>query len=197
MSYIIPIIAAIIGWLINSLAIKLLFHPRRPVNLGLFTLQGLFPKRQQALAARIGALVGQQLFSFQEVKTKLTDPDKIKNIIPVVETHLDSFLRERLPKAMPVLSMFIGDSIVQQIKTHLVAEMDTLFPVMIGQYLDNVEQDLDLEKIVTQKIAGISAEKMESLTQELLSATLQHFKWLGAVTGFLIGLITLLLHHLL
>ncbi|PSL46437.1 uncharacterized protein DUF445 [Chitinophaga niastensis] len=190
MIYLIPFIAAIIGWLINSLAVKMLFHPRKPVKLGFITLHGLFPKRQQDLAAKIGALVGQQ-FSFEDIKTKLTDPQKIKKIIPLVEVHLDSFLRERLPKAMPVLSMFIGDSIIQQIKSHLVAELDTLFPVMINQYLDNIQQELDFEKIVSLKIEGISAEQLETLTDQLLHKELQSFKLLGAVSGLIIGLVAM------
>ncbi|CAL1519570.1 DUF445 family protein [Chitinophaga sp. MM2321] len=193
MIYFLPVIAALIGWLINSLAVKMLFYPRNPVKLGFITLHGLFPKRQQALANKLGALVGQQLFSFAEIKTKLTDPEKIKNIIPLVEAHLDIFLREKLPKAMPVLSMFIGDSIVNQIKTHLVAELDTLFPVMINKYLDNIEQELDFEKIVSQKIAGISAEKMEDLTHQLLHRELTRFKLLGALTGLITGLVAMMI----
>ncbi|MBS0031501.1 DUF445 domain-containing protein [Chitinophaga sp. 22321] len=191
MIFFLPLIAAIVGWLLNSLAVALLFRPYTPVRLGFFTIQGIFPKRQAQLANNLGALVGKQLFSFDDIKSKLTDPEKIKNIIPLVEAHLDTFLREKLPKAMPVLSMFIGDSIVNQIKTHLVAELDTLFPLMIGQYLDNVQQELDLEKIVSQKIAGISSDKLEAITNNLLGKELQGFRLLGAISGLITGLIAM------
>jgi uncharacterized membrane protein YheB (UPF0754 family) len=188
MIFFLPLIAAVIGWLLNSLAVTLLFRPYKPVKTGFITLQGLFPKRQTHLANSIGALVAQQ-FSFEDIKAKMTDPEKIKKIIPLVEAHLDSFLRERLPKAMPVLSMFIGDSIVNQIKTHLVAELDTLFPVLIRQYLDNIEQDLNLEKMIAQKIAGISAAQLETITHNLLGRELKSFKLLGAISGLITGLI--------
>ncbi|NLR80497.1 DUF445 domain-containing protein [Chitinophaga eiseniae] len=190
MIFFLPLIAALIGWLLNSLATTLLFRPYQPVKIGFITLQGVFPKRQAQLAAGIGAMVAGN-FSFEDIKRKLTDPEKIKKIIPLVETHLDAFLRERLPKAMPVLSMFIGDSIVNQIKSHLVAELDTLFPVLINQYLDNAEKDLDLEKMVTEKITAISAEELERTVHRLLPAVLRQFKWLGALTGFITGLIAL------
>lgn len=188
MIFFLPLIAALIGWLLNSLATTLLFRPYQPVKIGFITLQGVFPKRQAQLAAGIGTMVAGN-FSFEDIKRKLTDPEKIKKIIPLVETHLDAFLRERLPKAMPVLSMFIGDSIVNQIKSHLVAELDTLFPVLINQYLDNAEKDLDLEKMVTEKITAISAEELERTVHRLLPAALRQFKWLGALTGFITGLV--------
>ncbi|NSL87779.1 DUF445 domain-containing protein [Chitinophaga solisilvae] len=197
MIYLLPVITACIGWLLNSLAVKMLFRPVQPVKLGFITLQGVFPKRQQALAQQIGTFAGEQLFSFAAIRTKLTDPEKVKAIIPVVEAHLDTFLREKLPKAMPVLSMFIGDSIVNQIKTLLVAELDTLFPVMISQYLDNIEQELDLKKIVSDKIAGISATQLEATTTQLLHRELRSFKWLGALTGFISGTAALLFHYFL
>lgn len=192
MIFFLPLIAAFIGWLLNSIAVTLLFRPYTPVKLGFITLQGLFPKKQTQLAHSIGALVAQQ-FSFEDIKSKMTDPEKIRKIIPLVEAHLDSFLRERLPKAMPVLSMFIGDSIVNQIKTHLVAELDTLFPVLISQYLDNIEQDLHLEKMISAKIAGIPAAQLETTTHTLLGRELKNFKLLGAISGLLTGLIAMII----
>ena len=56
-----PFIAAGIGWFTNYLAIKMLFHPREPINLGFYTLQGIFPKRQKVLAEKLGKVVSQDL----------------------------------------------------------------------------------------------------------------------------------------
>ncbi|MFY0254647.1 DUF445 domain-containing protein [Chitinophaga sp. 30R24] len=193
MFFLLPFFAAAIGWLLNSLAITLLFRPYKPVRLGFISIQGILPKRQAALAKALGALVGRELFSFEAIKTKLTDPQKIKNIIPLVEAHLDSFLRERLPKAMPVLSMFIGDSTINQIKSHLVTELDSLFPEIISKYLDEVQQDLDLEKIVAEKIAGIAAEKLDAHAHQLFHQELRQFKLLGAATGFITGIVAMVI----
>ena len=41
----IPILAAIIGWATNHLAVKMLFHPKKdPISLAGFTVQGVFQK---------------------------------------------------------------------------------------------------------------------------------------------------------
>ena len=47
--YLLPIIGLIIGAFTNYLAIKMLFHPRKPI-LG---IQGLLPKRRKVLAEKI------------------------------------------------------------------------------------------------------------------------------------------------
>lgn len=191
--YLIPFISAFIGWFTNWIAIKMLFHPKMPMKIGPFVLQGIFPKRQRQFAEKLGKLVADELLSFDDIRAKLTDPEKIKNIIPMVEEHLEHFLRNKLPQAMPVLAMFIGDSTINQIKTVLVAELDSLFPKMIDQYLQNTQSELDLERIVTDKVSNFSSDKLEQILQGIMSREFRFVEIIGGVLGFVIGLIQLLM----
>ncbi len=191
--YLIPFFTAFAGWFANWIIIKLVFHPREPKHLGFMTLQGIFPKRQRQLGEQLGKLVAEELFSFDDIRQKLTDPEKIKNIIPLVEEHLEEFLRVKLPAAMPVLSMFIGDSTIKQVKDVLVKELDTLFPIMIDQYLQNAQKELDLERMVAEKVANFSSDKLERLLQGVMSRELRLVTAIGGVAGFIIGLIQLLI----
>jgi uncharacterized membrane protein YheB (UPF0754 family) len=191
--YLIPFISAFIGWFTNWIAIKMLFHPREPKKILFMTIQGIFPKRQRQFAEKLGRLVASELLSFDDIRAKLTDPEKIKNIIPLVEDHLEHFLRKKLPDAMPVLSMFIGDSTIKQIKDVLVKELDSLFPIMIDRYLENTREELDLEKIVTEKVAGFSSDKLENILQGIMSREFRFVEIIGGVLGFLIGLLQLLM----
>ena len=52
------VICAFIGWITNFIAIKMLFHPRTPVQIGSLTIQGIFPKRQKALALNLAHAQG-------------------------------------------------------------------------------------------------------------------------------------------
>ena len=88
MSYIlflIPVISAFIGWFTNWIAIKMLFHPKEPKKIFCITIQGIFPKRQQQFAEKLGKLVSQELLSFADIQQKLVHPD---NIQTVSYTHL-------------------------------------------------------------------------------------------------------------
>ncbi len=190
MLYLIPLLTAFTGWFVNRAALWLLFHPVKPINLGFFTLQGAFPKRQPQIAEAIGKAVA-QFISFDDIRTKLTDPEKISALKPVVEEHLDHFLRNKLPQAMPMISMFIGDSTITQIKTTLAAELDLLFPKLIGQFLDKAQADLNPAALVTSKIAGIASEKVEAGLREKMGGALAVMSLLGAGIGLIIGFIQL------
>ncbi|MRG43690.1 DUF445 domain-containing protein [Chitinophaga sp. SYP-B3965] len=193
MIYLIPFLAAFTGWFVNRAALWLIFHPVKPVKLGLFTLQGIFPKQQQQLAEQLGKLVAEQFFSFEDIRRKLTDPAKISAIKPQVEEHLEHFLRKKLPEAMPMIAMFIGDSTILQIKTTLANELDILFPKLIDQYLVNAQKDFDLQSIVATKVAGLSSEQLEQGLYRQLGSGLAKIGWFSAAVGFIVGLLQLLL----
>lgn len=196
MSYIlflIPVISAFIGWFTNWIAIKMLFHPKEPKRILGITIQGIFPKRQQQFAEKLGKLVSQELLSFDDIQQKLVHPDNIQQLMPVVEEHIDQFLRKKLADEMPVISMLIGENTIQQLKGIFMKELETLFPLIMQRYMGHLQQELDLEKIVTQKVAAFSSDKLEEILQSILSKEFRFVELIGAVLGFIIGLLQVLL----
>lgn len=193
--YLIPIISAFIGWITNLVAIKMLFHPKKPVRIGFYTLQGIFPKRQQQFAEKLGKLVADELLSFDDISGKLSDPSKIKGLLPGIADQMDSFLRRKLPDSMPVLSMFIGDSTIEKIKKVFMEEMEALLPRLIRQYVESHREELDLEKIVTEKVSGFSSDKLEEILYSIMKKEFRFVEIIGGVLGFIIGLIQVLITH--
>ncbi len=186
---IIPLISAFIGWFTNWIAIKMLFHPREPRKLFGITFQGIFPKRQQVFAAKLGKLVSDELLSFSDISSKLTHPDNLKSVMPVIEKHIDRFLREQLPEQMPLISMFIGESTIQELKGVFVKQLEVIFPEVMQTYVNTLKSQLDLEAIVTQKVAGFSSDKMEQILMSIMQKEFRFVEIIGGILGFLIGLL--------
>ncbi|MBW0179233.1 DUF445 family protein [Sediminibacterium sp.] len=192
MSYsliLIPLISAFIGWFTNWIAIKMLFHPREPRKILGITFQGIFPKRQQQFAEKLGKLVSEELLSFSDIEEKITDPKNIQQLMPLVEEHIDQFLRKKLAEEMPIISMFIGENTIQQLKSVFLKELETLFPLIMQRYMGNLQQQLDLERIVVEKVAGFSTDKLESILVSIMSKEFRFIEILGAILGFIIGLL--------
>jgi uncharacterized membrane protein YheB (UPF0754 family) len=183
-----PVISAFIGWVTNWVAIKMLFHPRNPVRVAGFTIQGIFPKRQQQFAQKLGKLVSEELLSFDQIAQAISSPDNLEKLAPLVEDHVDKFLRERLSSEMPMLSMFIGDKTIGKLKAVFMEELNTLFPALMNQYASQLKEKLDLEKIVTEKVAAFSSNKLEDILMQIMSKEFRFVEIIGAILGFLIGL---------
>ena len=191
--YLIPIISAFIGWFTNWIAIKMLFHPKKPVKILGITFVGIFPKRQAQFAEKLGKLVSAELLSFQDIESKITNPDNINQLMPQIDAHIDHFLRVKLADQMPVISMFIGDKTIQQMKSVFMTELTELFPGIMKSYMVNLQKDLDLEKIVIEKVKGFSSDKLEQILNDIMAKEFRFVEIIGGVLGFLIGIIQVIL----
>ena len=189
----IPLISAFIGWFTNWIAIKMLFHPRLPVKVLGITFQGIFPKRQHQFAQKLGKLVSEELLSFKDIEAKITDESNLKQVMPIVETHIDNFLRNKLASEMPIISMFIGDKTIEQLKSVFMKELESLFPVLMTSYMGKLSHELDLEAIVTEKVSNFSSDKLEEILQSIMSKEFKFIEIIGSVLGFLIGILQVLI----
>ena len=191
--YTIPFISAFIHWLTIWMALKLLFHPRQPKKILGFTLQGVFPKKQQQIAENLGRIVGQELLSFEDIEQTITNPANVQRILPLADAHIDNFLRVKLKESMPMIAMFIGDKTIEQLKTVFMKELEELFPVIMKNYVAHLKNDLDLEKIVVDKIANFSSDRLETMLNQILTKEFRFVEVIGAALGFFIGLLQIFL----
>ena len=184
-----PFIAAFTGWFTTWIAIYMLFHPREPKRFLGITIQGIFPKRQKQVAAKLGSVVAKELIHFDEIAAQLKDPEQLKSLTPTIEKHLDSFLKVKLKEKLPVISMFVGEGMIQSIKEGMLEEIALLLPEIINQYTDSLSQKIDIEKMVTEKVSNFSSDKLEDILQSVMSKEFRFIELIGGVLGFVIGLI--------
>jgi len=191
------ILSTFTGWITTWVAIKMLFHPRKPIKIFGITIQGIFPKNQRAIAEKLGQVVGKELLSFAEIEQKVTNPENLQKLRPDIEAHVDNFLRNKLKDVFPMLSMFIGDKTITQLKDAFLVELEALFPVLMKNYMNKLQHDLDLEKIVTEKVAGFSSGKLEDILNQITKKEFQFLEIIGGIFGFVIGLVQVLVALLL
>ncbi len=191
-----PIIAALTGWITNYIAIKMLFHPRKKVKVLFFELQGIFPKRQKALAERLGKIVAEELFSVEEVKKSLQDPEGFQEVNQIIDERIEHFLDQKLIESMPMLAMFMNDELKATIKDTLRTEVQMMLPELIDHFAQKIEREVDVEKTVYSKVAAFSSDKLESILYAIMSKEFRFIEILGGILGFIIGLIQIALLQL-
>lgn len=189
--YAIPFIAAGIGWFTNWIAIKMLFWPRKRVAIGPFAIQGIFPKRQEEVAERIGKLVSDELLSVHDIRDKINRPETLFMINQKVESKIDEYLSSTFPANYPLISVFVGKKVKDKLKNDFLQEVDDLAPEIVEQYILNMEGHLNIEKIIKEKVAVLSPAKLEELINQILKKEFRFIEFIGAVLGFVIGVIQL------
>ena len=167
----------------------MLFHPREPKTYLGIRFHGIFPKRQQQFAEKLGKLVSAEFLSFSDIENKISDPSNLKKVMPMIEKHVDDFLRVKLSEQMPVLSMFIGDKTINTLKGVFMQEIEGLFPQVMKQFASNLKSELDLEQIVIQKVSSFSSDKLEEILYQIMSKEFRFVELIGGVIGLIIGLL--------
>ncbi len=183
------VIGALIGWVTNYLAVKMLFHPRKPLNLGLFYLQGIFPKKQAAFASKLGHVVAGELFSIDDVKNVLTQSLKSEKFNQVLDQRLDHMITEKLPAAIPMLRMVLNPSLIQTAKTAIHSEMLPFLESLATELGDDLDSSLDVRKIIEEKVANFSSDKLEELLFAIMAQEFRFIELIGGVLGFAIGVL--------
>jgi uncharacterized membrane protein YheB (UPF0754 family) len=192
---ILPVTGALLGWCFVYCWLLLVFHPTHEKKIAGLPIQGMLPKNKIKISEKIAALAASFLPA-QEIAEKITHPDNVKKIMPQAEEQIDHFLRVKLVKSMPVVGMFVGDKTINNLKSLFIAELEELFPVIMKNYIDRLEEDIDIEKIVASRLLIRAPELIEKAFVASRRER-QKVARIGALLGFAIGLIQLLIVHFL
>ena len=183
-----PFICALIGWLTNYLAIKMLFHPRKPVNILGWRLQGIFPKRQKELALSLGNLVEKELISHEDIEKVISKPEFISSFNQVLNDYLRDFLTRKVVSLHPMVAMFLSGDVLESIKKLLARETEKHLPEILKNISMQLEKSLDFKEVVRSKVELFSMDKLEEVLFSIMRKEFRFIEIMGAVLGFAIGI---------
>ncbi len=181
-----PLVTALIGWLTNWLAIRMLFHPRKPLKIGPWTIQGLIPQRQDDIADRIAEIVQHELLGQQFLREQVSQ----LNLEEHAERAVVRLVRQRIAPQIRKVPMFGGTvepilvQHLERIATNVILEE---LSRLQNEILAEAEQQQRIREIIRHKIATFDVETLEGMVLRLASREFRQIEALGAVLGFVVG----------
>ena len=114
---------------------------------------------------------------------ELTEHDPFESMKPVINDKLDDFFRHKLSAKLPIISMFIGDKTIEELKDVFMEELALLFPLLISEFSSHLNKDLQQQW----------ERKFRTIIQQKIIKASRPFRWaafvLGAIWGAVIALI--------
>ncbi len=184
----IPVIAALIGYITNFIAVRMIFRPHKPTRLMGITFHGLVPKRQKEIAASLGAMIERDLFSQHDIHQALQSAETTEEATKFLSEQVELFA-QRMISQNPMIGAFLQGPLLDQIKSLLQSQMSERFPQFMERVVERVEHRLDVSAIVQSKIEAFDLSKLESLIYEISARELKTIEVLGGVLGFIVGLL--------
>lgn len=188
-----PIVAAVIGWGTNVIAIRMLFWPREPIRFFGFELLGVLPKRKQDIARSIGEVLNDDLLPTEELIAAVNSEETRTRVARLITDNLTAKIQRFLPRFI----MEHAEGKIRPLLEDLVSsEMENLFTQLSEDFSQELKEQRFLAKLVEDKINSFDLVHLEQLVLKVARNELRYIELFGAVIGFVIGLVQILLVHL-
>ncbi len=185
-----PILGALTGYVTNFIAVRMLFRPRREVNMAGFRLQGLIPRRRPELARNIAETVHTHLISHDDIRRAMDKPEVSDSLRKMVEGRVTQLLVERGPEIHPMARILLTDQLVGKLRAIITDEIMKSMPSITEQMLDTLEENLDFQALIIDKIEDFDLDRFEQIVLNIARKELRAIETLGGLLGFGIGLLS-------
>ncbi len=149
----IPLVAGLVGWFTNWVAIKLLFYPLEPFGKPpYFGWQGIIPSK----AAKMGAITVDTTLSklgklsdvFMAMSPRTIAEHLVKKIEPNLKSYINWIMMEENPNAWKLLPDIAQETIVRNVRKKLPETVDKI----MAEVAENIEDMVDLKAVVIRQL---------------------------------------------
>ncbi len=182
--FLIPsIVGAVIGYLTNIVAIKLLFHPRKPIRIFGLKIQGLIPSKSEEFARRV--------IDFIEDYVRKEDFERL-----ISDAINKAFAESKIAK---VLLNPIVVNILERygFKDRISSQVNWIAKNAQGIISNTIAENIDFRKFLEEKISDFSEEEAEEIFKRFARREMRFIEISGAILGFIIGLVQSLVLYLI
>jgi len=169
-----PVVGAVIGYITNDIAIRMLFRPRRALYLRgrrvPFT-PGLIPKERARLAASVGDVVGRELLGGPVLEKALLSEDMLGKIGDGVDAILLGFESDGRTVRQRVLEGEKAKGSDAPVNEFTLLPPDTLAP-RVGQLADSLSQTLSQKLLESGFETAAAGFVMQAVRDKLTASPL-------------------------
>lgn len=164
-----------------------MFKPIKPFKL-LFGLKihGVIPSRKSELAASIGDVIEKQLVSSGDILNQLISEKEIDDLKTVIVDNVVIILKSKLPT---FLHSFTDKTIKKQLDAFMHKDGEKYIRDMLEKTITGANKRISVSKIVSDKIEALDLAAFEEIVTGVVNKELRHIELLGAVLGFIIGIL--------
>ena len=185
-----PVVTALIGWFTNWVAIRMLFRPRKPLNVLGIKWQGLIPRRQEDLAEQIADIVESEILQQHTITQAIEQIDFEPELKKMIDRLIDAKLKDHLA-TIPFVGNFINDSTLGTIKKLAYKSIQEEVPGMVQNISKDLESRIQIRAMVKKRMDELDLDKLEEIVKRVANKEFRRIEQLGAVLGFIVGLLQL------
>lgn len=187
--WVLPTFGLLVGWLTNSIAIKLIFEPRDPRRILGLKVQGLFHQRQKEVAQEFGKLVTEVVFSDERLREELSREEAKAKLMVWVGEEVDRVMAKY--DSHPMRAM-IPDALLEQVRGRLEGLVDEEFNREDGILGSVAAQSAPLRHEIQTRMSALDPMSFENVLRPAFQAEEWKLIAAGAALGLGAGFLQLI-----
>jgi uncharacterized membrane protein YheB (UPF0754 family) len=184
-----PLVCALIGWITNKLAVKMIFYPIEPLTVVGLRFQGVLPKHHRHFAREMGLVVTTDFMTTGEMVDRVDADRVIEAVRPAIEEAVAEVLADLRGRLSGPQQALLSDAVLSSARKQLERELERELPGFKEQVRDRADELVDLTDTVTEKLVQVGREKLVEIISFLGRKELKFIEYYGGIFGFLIGLV--------
>jgi uncharacterized membrane protein YheB (UPF0754 family) len=191
---IIPLFGGMVGWVTDYLALKMIFTPRTPKRyLGVFPWQGMFFKRRAEISAAYARVGARDLLDPRMLVDSLLQGPIADRLFAIVARETDEAINAEVGAARPLVRLAIGTEQYRDLKHTIVERARSRLPDVADDLAQYAHETMDAEATVRDAMMAMDDEQYEGLLRPIFKDDEWMIIAVGAVLGFLVGELQVLL----
>ncbi|WP_417521545.1 DUF445 domain-containing protein [Marinobacter sp.] len=182
----VPIMAAVVGWFTNWLAIQMSFYPVQFIGIGAVGWQGVIPRKSEKMAHICIDRTLRHFGDLNAVYQKLEPQRIVEQVISQVTPRLDEYIDEVMYEIQPVLwdnlPLFLRRRIYQWAREQLPARIEGL----VDDFGDDLDELVDLKALLSRELQQ-HPDLMNRIFKQAGSVELRSVINRGAIIGGILG----------
>jgi len=182
----VPLVAAVVGWATNWLAIQMSFYPVQFVGIGFLGWQGVIPRKAEKMAHICVDQTLRQFGDLNSVYRKLEPHKIVEHVVNLVSPRLDEYIDSIMYEVHPVL----WDNLPLFVRSRIYRWAREQLPSRIEELVDDIGDDLDslvdLKALLSRQLQT-NPDLMNRIFKEAgeveLKAVVNRGAWIGGLLG--------------
>jgi uncharacterized membrane protein YheB (UPF0754 family) len=182
LEWILPAFGFAVGYATNWMAIRLIFDPKEPVQVGPWKVQGLFHRRQKSISKEFATIMSRKMLSSENIFHALSTGEFRTELVRIVEREANGVMEKYKsnPMAAGLLANPAAANIEVEIREAVEVELFKEGGLVYG-FGDKADQ---IREILAERMAVMKAEDYENV----LRPAFRQDEWKLIVAGAVLGL---------
>jgi uncharacterized membrane protein YheB (UPF0754 family) len=183
-----PIQGVIVGYLTNWIALEMIFRPFYETNYIFFKYQGIFLKRQAAVAEAYSKFVAAKILNSRNILEEIVYGRAADEVFALIKKAVIRSFENTSQLAHPIITVTMGSEKYLEIREEIVKRMSEVAPKSIERIEKYVEEAIDIEETMASRMKALPPEEFESILRSAFQEDELLLILIGAVLGAMVGL---------